>query len=128
MKKLTRYPVMSQLYCKVGDLAIVVNTELPQNLGQIVEVLGLPSGEDFRTRLPGHLWQVRAVSGRRTLSYRDNFSGTITKYSEGPAPDRCLRPVSGLTDDDSVEVGVGRKTPRSKSRPRAVVKPAALTA
>ena len=86
----------SKLNCKIGDLAIVVSTELPQNVGQIVEVLGLQN-DTFDLSGQGHIWHVRTVSGRSTLHYRRNrLGGRIDQMAEGPAPDRCLRPVSGL--------------------------------
>lgn len=109
---------MQQLHCKIGDLAIVVNTELPQNLGQIVEVLGLPTGKPFTMRGHGHVWQVRTASGRAMLHWRVHRDNAIVQYAEGPAPDRCLRPVSGLTDDDAVLTDLGKKqaTPRRKTK------------
>lgn len=91
-----------QLNCKIGDLAIVVATELPQNLGQIVEILGIQTGKPFLLRGSGHCWQVRAVSGRKTLTYRFNDTGEIITRVEGPAPDQCLRPVTGLKDEDAL--------------------------
>lgn len=112
---------MQQLHCKIGDLAIVVNTDLPQNLGQIVEVLGLPlraSKLDVIGR--GHLWQVRTVSGRPTLVYCIYTDPVrFEAYTEGPVPDRCLRPVSGLTDGDAVRTDLGKKRspPRRKTKP-----------
>ena len=70
---------MTALNCKVGDLAIVVNTELSQNLGQIVEVLGLPPPAPIGLTGKGHIWQVRVVSGRATLYYRHNYGNRPTK-------------------------------------------------
>jgi hypothetical protein len=115
---------MTALNCKVGDLAIVVNTELPQNLGQIVEVLGIQTGRPLVLSGHGHIWHVRAVSGRKTLVYRFNeVVIRFVEHAEGPAPDRCLRPVSGLTDDDGVSAGTEKRksAPRRKSRPQVIV-------
>ncbi len=89
---------MQKLNCSVGDLAIVVNTELPENLGQIVEVLGVQTGHPLALTSSGHVWQVRTVSGRPTLIYRYNDTGRTISEVEGPAPDSRLRPVSGLPD------------------------------
>lgn len=101
---------MTALNCKVGDLAIVVNTDLPENLGQIVEVLGVQTGEPLLLEGPGHYWQVRAVSGRKTLIYRYNDTGRLAEHEEGPAPDRCLRPVSGLRDGDACSGDLGARS------------------
>ena len=121
---------MQTLNCKIGDLAIVVNTELPENLGQIVEVLGLPQSGPLDMTGHGHLWHVRTVSGRETLVYRFNYEGGRTeKYAEGPVPDHCLRPVSGLTDADSVYADLGKKleSPRRKRKTVAKVTVEALS-
>ena len=105
------------LNCRIGDLAIVVSAELTENLGQIVEVVGLPQSGPLDMTGHGHLWHVRTVSGRETLVYRFNYEGGRTeKYAEGPVPDACLRPVSGLTDADSLHADLGKKltSPRRK--------------
>jgi hypothetical protein len=108
---------MQKLNCKPGDLAIVVSAEQQQNIGQIVEVLGPPTGKPFN--LPGHhyVWQVRAVSGRATLHYR-HADGRLVQHVEGPAPDFRLRPVSGLDDGEKAQedVAVGKTAPRRKRR------------
>ena len=109
---------MAATNCRPGDLAIVVNTDLSENLGQIVEVLGLQTGTPFIMSGLGHMWQVRTAGGRATLHWR-MFDKSIVQHAEGPVPDRCLRPVSGLTDDDSVRTDLGKKSslPRRKRRP-----------
>ena len=114
---------MTALNCKVGDLAIVVATELPQILGQIVKVLGLQTGTPPVLRGLGHIWHVRVLSGRKTLVYRYNDIVRFVEHAEGPAPDHCLRPVSGLDDDDGAPVDVGSQmsAPRRKREPKAVV-------
>lgn len=104
----------NKLNCKAGDLAIVVSTELPENLGQIVEVLGLQTGTPVELTGLGHVWRVRALGGRRTLFYRFNNDGRIVQHAEGPAPDRCLRPISGLLDD--VAARVSQDVPCRKQR------------
>jgi len=89
------------LRCKVGDLAVVVNAEQTSNLGQIVEVLGLPTNRPFKLNGPGHVWQVRTVSGRKSLHYRMP-KGHFRHLSTGPVPDCRLRPIPGLLGQDSV--------------------------
>jgi hypothetical protein len=90
---------MRKLNCKVGDLAIVISAELPANLGQIVEILGDPRPG---TPLPGpgHVWHVRSIGGRRSLTYFFRDTGRTERLAEGPVPDIRLRPLNGLPDDD----------------------------
>ena len=108
---------MPALNCKVGDLAIVVATELPENLGQIVEVLGLQTGIPFTMSGLGHIWEVRAVNGRKTLNYRFNEAvPRFVEFAKGPAPDCCLRPVSGLTDLDAAALGTMKRRPAPRHR------------
>ena len=113
---------MQKLNCKPGDLAIVVSAAQPQNIGQILLVLGLPTGKPFNLPGHGHVWQVRAVSGRKTLRYR-HADGRIVQHVEGPAPDRRLRPVSGLDDGDAVQedVALTKTKSRHKRKPLEVV-------
>lgn len=100
---------MTQLNCKPGDLAIVVCAENPENLGQIVEVLGLPNGRPFKWTEAGHAWRVRTVSRRKTLMYVfRSEADRIARHAYGPVPDRCLRPVSGLADGDETAGALGK--------------------
>ena len=88
---------MQQLNCAIGDLAIVTSAVLPENLGQIVEILGPQTGKPFALVGAEHFWEVRTVSGRPTLVYR--FRGAHTRIRRsvvGPVPDCRLRPISGL--------------------------------
>lgn len=92
---------MQKLNCKVGDLAIVVSAKLPQNLGQIVEVIGPQTGKPFALTEPGHVWQVRGVSGRASLYYMFDKDRRVVQHVEGPVPDCRLRPVSGICPADA---------------------------
>lgn len=115
---------MQKLNCKIGDLAIVVNTEVLQNQGQIVEILGFQRASQPRLTGPGHVWHVQTVSGRATLCYRyKHEGGRIDKHAEGPVPDCRLRPVSGLADDGAAPADLGVLTPstKRKRKPRAAV-------
>ena len=113
---------MQKLNCKPGDLAIVVNALLPQNIGQIVEVLGPGINKPFKLAVIGYVWNVRTVSGRDSLFYRYDISGRIVQCAEGPVPDNFLRPVSGLADGDAVQEDVAVSVPGRKRKPRTVVK------
>ena len=84
---------MSQLNCKVGDLAITVQAEVPQNLGHIVHIvrpLGVEPWSDFG---PVHMWWVESLpSSTRLLHYRYG-DGRLELKRQGPVPDLLLRPI-----------------------------------
>ena len=88
-----------KLNCAVGDLAVVISANRQENIGQIVEVIGLPTKKPFSLTGQGHVWQVRTVSGRRSLHYVFR-SGRVVRYPIGPVPDRCLRPIPSVADVD----------------------------
>lgn len=114
---------MPKYNCKPGDLAIVVNALLPENIGQIVEVLGPQTNKPFHLQGPGHVWQVRTVSGRKSLCYRIPKGGKerIERRSKGPAPDCRLRPIAGLKPSEKVEEDLGAGvTPLLRCTPRVV--------
>lgn len=95
--------------CKPGDLAIVIGARLtPEIIGAIVEVIGPAcDGQIFRSinglrvtlKTEGRMtWVVRSD---RPLMWRMD-SGRELYFSELPASDRMLRPVSGLPITDEV--------------------------
>lgn len=84
---------MSQLFCKLGDLAVTVDAELPINIGNIVKIVGVRGYEkwsSYRTKI--FLWKVEVASPDRPLVY-ENPDGTIEKLLAGRVPDHCLRPI-----------------------------------
>ena len=84
---------MSQLFCKLGDLAVTVDAELPINIGNIVKIVGV-SGyakwSSYRSKI--FLWKVEVASPDRPLVY-ENPDGTIEKLLTGRVPDHYLRPI-----------------------------------
>jgi hypothetical protein len=93
---------MQKLNCKIGDLAIVVKADVPQNLGHIVEVVGLPTHRSPDLSRYGHVWRVRTAGRRPTLHYLyQKEGGRIRKAAQGPVPDCCLRPLTGLSEGDA---------------------------
>lgn len=89
---------MTALNCKAGDLAIVISANINENIGNIVEVVGPPTGRPIKANWDCATWQVRTVSGRRTLVYRfgNGSIGMIKRHAEGPVPDFRLRPFPGI--------------------------------
>lgn len=86
--------------CKLGDMAIVIGKS--SIAGRIVEVIGhcprgvqfcLPDG--FPHEPTNYEWIVRLQNP--VEAWLDNGTTRTTVYA--PAPDRVLRPVSGLPID-----------------------------
>jgi hypothetical protein len=78
--------------CKPGDLAIMVDSRVIENIGVVFEVLG---NDIEATEYYGHqCWRVRSSRPTR------NSDGTMS--IEGRAADFDLRPVSGLPLNDEV--------------------------
>ena len=47
---------MSQLFCKVGDLAVTVEAELPINLGNVVKIVSAAGHKKFSSYKQIFLW------------------------------------------------------------------------
>jgi hypothetical protein len=80
--------------CKPGDLAVLIRSAIPENVGIIVEVvewMGHVWSNDSITN-----WRVRPVGGPRQTTI-----GSLQQ--EGAAPDEWLRPVSGLPDTEDTD-------------------------
>ena len=83
---------MSQLFCKVGDLAVTIEAEVPTNLGNIVRVVSAVGYKEFSSYKRIFLWNVEAASPDRPLVY-EFADGRIEKCLSGRIPDRYLRPI-----------------------------------
>ena len=77
--------------CQPGDLAVVIDADIPGNLGAIVRVIETHDGSGpIRFDFEGKVWWVRCehpmtwMSGGRTYSMK-----------EGPVPDGRLQPIRG---------------------------------
>ena len=83
---------MSQLFCKVGDLAVTVEAELPINLGNVVKIVSAVGYKKFSTYQKIFLWNVEVASPDRPLVY-EYPDGTLENCLAGHIPDRYLRPI-----------------------------------
>ncbi len=86
---------MQALNCRLGDLAITIKAELPENLGTIVRVIGVRGIEEwwgFKT--PIFIWEVESVQGGR-LVY-EHADGRREHASVGLAPDVFLKPIASI--------------------------------
>jgi hypothetical protein len=86
---------MKALNCRLGDLAVTVTAELPENLGNIVRIVG-NHGEDtwFGFKGPIHIWEIEVVEGGRLVYEYDD--GTREYETRGLAPDAFLKPIAPL--------------------------------
>jgi hypothetical protein len=80
------------LNCKPGDLAYVVRSVIPENIGIVVEVLRACTEYDCYANDPA--WWVRSPSP--TMHTDGSFQ------RDGTAYDRNLRPISGVPVDEEV--------------------------
>ena len=83
---------MSQLFCKVGDLAVTVEAELPINLGNVVKIIGAVGYDKFSSYKKIFLWHVEVASVQRPLIY-EYPDGRVEQCATGRIPDHYLRPI-----------------------------------
>lgn len=83
--------------CKQGDLAIVIRSIIPENMGKIVKV-GEFYGDQPRLGLKD-AWRVELPS-QATVKHED---GGLRISMKGLCPDAWPRPVSGLPDEDTTD-------------------------
>jgi len=84
---------MSQLFCKMGDLAVTVEAELPINIGNVVKIVGVSgyrNWSSFGSKI--FLWKVEVASPERPLVY-ENPDKSIERALSGLVPDHYLRPI-----------------------------------
>ena len=84
---------MSRLFCKMGDLAVTVEAELPINIGNVVKIIGVSGYQkwsSFKTKT--FLWKVEVASSERPLVY-ENPDGSTERALTGQVPDHYLRPI-----------------------------------
>ena len=78
--------------CKPGDLAVVINADLPSNLGSIVRVIETHDGSSpIRFDFEGKVWWV---SCEHPMTW--TLNGKTYRMKEGPVPDGRLQPIRGL--------------------------------
>ena len=96
---------MHGLNCRLGDLAVTVKSEIPENLGAMVRVvwyLGEQEWHGFDEPTP--IWEVEAVEGR--LLVYEYVGGDRFYATEGRIPDAFLRPIArqGQTQERETEL------------------------
>jgi hypothetical protein len=82
---------MSELRCRPGDLAIVIQAQFPTNMGRIVRIIGVDDRKgDLLFPLQTPTWEVRC---ELPMTWRSNNKRFRRK--QGPVPDACLQPIRG---------------------------------
>ena len=86
---------MSILNCRLGDLAVTVRAEIPENLGNIVRIVGYHGKSTwYGFKDPIHLWEIEVAEGGRLVYEYDD--GTREYETRGLAPDVFLKPIAPL--------------------------------
>ena len=77
--------------CKPGDLAVVLYSDIPENVGLFVDVIEAddPNKHGIALLHDGQVWICRA---RGAITYRNIF-GEVCILKEGPIPDEVLKPI-----------------------------------
>lgn len=89
--------------CKPGDLAIVVRSKTPSNVGLIVLVRHGHSPLDtgiIPTAQSRQMWHCEAQGSPLTWSLE--YSIGTEQRRNGPIPDECLRPIRDDDGDQAV--------------------------
>ena len=81
------------LNCQVGDLAIAVDAELTENIGNIVLIVAAGGYREWSDFLePVFVWDVEALGPECPLHYQVGSRSVTTKMA-GEVPDMFLRPI-----------------------------------
>lgn len=85
--------------CKPGDLAIVIESIIPLNVGKIVQVIE-PYGRQTPIVLAndGALWLCESMGS--PLRWEKLIGVGFTEMQAGPIPDYCLRPLPGQPESE----------------------------
>ena len=90
--------------CKPGDLAIVIRSRTPSNLGLIVEVVRTHSPVDsgiipMDSNAP--IWLCESKGSH--LTWAAAYSIGSRQQNCGPIPDECLRPITDMNAVQAVQ-------------------------
>lgn len=92
--------------CRIGDLAVMTQSRLPENIGRVVEVI-CPG--EHETGLPA--WVIQSARPLRFLPWG---RGRVFSDCTGNSPDAWLRPIRDSDGEDEVLriAGKPQETPR----------------
>ncbi|NBT75993.1 MAG: hypothetical protein EBT15_08475 [Betaproteobacteria bacterium] len=84
---------MKLLNCRVGDLAVTVKAELPENIGNVVRIIGSEGERSwYGFDKPTHVWEVVIVEGGPLVYESGNGQKSYTH--RGCVPDVFLRRIA----------------------------------
>lgn len=97
------------MYCKQGDLAIVIKCKTTQSfVGMVVRVVRPSVSEEKFLSSCGHITTLEknstfgwVVESGNDMPWINNY-GVCRHFNQRPIADYCLRPVSGLPMDEEV--------------------------
>jgi len=88
---------MSKLNCQVGDLAITVFCNIPENEGNIVRVKSALGQMKWGcTHTPLFSWECEVATEKGWLAYE--AGGYLSTAKLGPVPDKYLRRITPPKD------------------------------
>jgi len=80
----------AKLNCAIGDLAITVNCQIPENLGNIVRIISSGGFQEWNGfSEPLYTWNVEVATEGGVLFYEAEDG--LEAFTAGPAPDVYLR-------------------------------------
>lgn len=102
-----------KLNCKPGDLAVVVRSDFPQNLGKYVTVVCLANQEDYDMPLDSGDWDCQPRSAMWGWDNAEKTQASIGDDVMG-INDAELRPIRDQPGNEQFVVEARKSLPRSK--------------
>ncbi len=94
---------MHGLNCRLGDLAVTVKAAIPENLGNMVRVVGFLGDQKWHGfKEPTPIWEVEVVEGSRLVYQYDG--GERFYATQGHIPDAFLKPIAPRRQGKEVEM------------------------
>ena len=80
--------------CKPGDLAVIINDDLNENIGMVVNVICMTNKDDYGELFYGEEWEVVAL--RYPIRCLSSDDGSVVSLNDGEPFamfDKNLRPI-----------------------------------
>lgn len=107
-----------KLNCRPGDLAVTVEADFPENLGNIVRVVRAHDNSGRFVWGEPSWWCVTSLPMHWRINGQDLWA------TEGAVPDRCIRPIRPPGEPTAVSTQGSRSRGRGRSRTFEAPEPA----
>lgn len=102
---------MHSLNCKLGDLAITIRADNPENIGKIVRIVSSRGLTHYtQGKPPMHVWNVESAVAGVALLYK--IGEHFYYKNRGIAPDQYLVPLLRPAVDDAQETHLESQSPK----------------